>query len=645
MAKQRKSEHSIPYIYGYRSFRRRREREFRQLAKDGEDRFRFLLNEGLSRINFSGAFDERGDQKKQYRDYIKLILEGWLVYELIQRLHTFLYDTQIEVYELGINDGKRKLIDAVRQYNGEYKTDKNKIIRGIRTYEVSVPITVAAEVRSLLDSDIALYDDWFRGGFASDASDILVQKRLSSEEKTGKVTGLVNGYFRKNGAGNRLLSLRNTALVTGGLILANEVFFVERVRWVVNAPIDSPCYSDDTELLTKQGWRNIDTIAKDDDFISLTQDQQIEFVKAKNLIRKSYKGKMVHFKNKNMDLLVTPDHNVCYVSEDAGRMITHGRRRESRKLNFDFKRADTDFPKKFFMPKASENRDGIEIEKKDLGNGIVLEGDDYIRLMAWWLGDGSLQGGAGIFISQHREKSKETAQEVLFLCKKIGKYTNSNITQIEAGVSIWGKRWEKYFKQFGKARDKFIPDDILGCSVRQARLFLETYLKGDGHERHYLTRVNKNPSIAWHFFTSSPMLSAHLGILSLKIGNGASYRYIPEREIKFKNGTYLCKDSWKIGSTFSKNVIIERDKNIDYVDYDGEVWCVELERNHTLFTRRNGKCVWSGNCVMATGEIVQRGNLFSNGFRNPPCHRHCQCSLETVGVTDYYIQKLRGFLS
>ena len=35
---------------------------------------------------------------------------------------------------------------------------------------------------------------------------------------------------------------------------------------------------------------------------------------------------------------------------------------------------------------------------------------------------------------------------------------------------------------------------------------------------------------------------------------------------------------------------------VDIINYDGPVYCIELPRYHTLWTMRNGKTSWNGNC-------------------------------------------------
>ena len=47
------------------------------------------------------------------------------------------------------------------------------------------------------------------------------------------------------------------------------------------------------------------------------------------------------------------------------------------------------------------------------------------------------------------------------------------------------------------------------------------------------------------------------------------------------------------------------DYNIEVIDYDGSVYCVELPKYHTLWTMRNGKTCWNGNCRCSYTPVVE----------------------------------------
>jgi hypothetical protein len=65
---------------------------------------------------------------------------------------------------------------------------------------------------------------------------------------------------------------------------------------------------------------------------------------------------------------------------------------------------------------------------------------------------------------------------------------------------------------------------------------------------------------------------------------------------KFKNGTYkINNDVYKISECSNQYVGLQN-MEIKEVEYNDMVYCVELEKFHTLLTKRNGKVIWNGNC-------------------------------------------------
>jgi len=70
-----------------------------------------------------------------------------------------------------------------------------------------------------------------------------------------------------------------------------------------------------------------------------------------------------------------------------------------------------------------------------------------------------------------------------------------------------------------------------------------------------------------------------------------------------KGRPIICGEQYEL-NTHKKNKILQlTKKNIKQEHYDGYVYCVELEKNNTLYVRRNGKAVWSGNSH-TTGEVA-----------------------------------------
>ncbi|HID60590.1 MAG TPA: ribonucleoside triphosphate reductase, partial [Hadesarchaea archaeon] len=85
------------------------------------------------------------------------------------------------------------------------------------------------------------------------------------------------------------------------------------------------CYDEKTEVLTRDGWKWFKNVKPSDEIATLNiETRELEYQKPIGIYKFRYNGKMVHFKNRNIDLLVTPDH----------RMLVSSRRSKNKKLYF-----------------------------------------------------------------------------------------------------------------------------------------------------------------------------------------------------------------------------------------------------------------------------------------------------------------------
>jgi len=71
------------------------------------------------------------------------------------------------------------------------------------------------------------------------------------------------------------------------------------------------CYDEKTRALTLEGFKTFDQLKERDKVLSLNpKSREIEVKCVKKVIIQHYEGKMIHFRNKRVDLLVTPNHNM-----------------------------------------------------------------------------------------------------------------------------------------------------------------------------------------------------------------------------------------------------------------------------------------------------------------------------------------------
>lgn len=90
---------------------------------------------------------------------------------------------------------------------------------------------------------------------------------------------------------------------------------LKNTRDMINQAIQNPpfCLDDKSKILTKNGFRGIDEIAKGDIIATYNKEKDcMEYQPCNDVFKFDYSGEMVCFKNDNVDLMVTPEHR-CLV--------------------------------------------------------------------------------------------------------------------------------------------------------------------------------------------------------------------------------------------------------------------------------------------------------------------------------------------
>ena len=341
------------------------------------------------------------------------------------------------------------------------------------------------------------------------------------------------------------------------------------------------CYSKDTEVYTNNGWKLFKDVKKKDKIMSINPDtQEMEWVKYVNKTEYRYKGKMLEFKSNSFDLSVTPDH-MMYAGTNS-----HGKGNKP-KVKWQLTEAK-DIAKKTHKQLRIPNWKGKEIESPLEGLNI----EQYAFLLGAYLSEGYADKNK-VCICQSEKRKERFRKELL----EMGFYENKD------KFIISNKGWAKHFRRFGKSYEKYIPEFFMEAKPEILKVFLSAFALGDGSvkESEYKGFTSTDETL----FTSSERLAGQLGEVVFKTGRYPSFRK-PDKPkmVKFKNGEYMTKHTcWTIRINKSKNSyynlspsIAHRGIQLKEVDYDDCVYDVELEKNHILLVRRNGKTAWSGNC-------------------------------------------------
>jgi len=343
------------------------------------------------------------------------------------------------------------------------------------------------------------------------------------------------------------------------------------------------CLSEDTEILTTDGWKGYEQVSETDMVYALNlNDDTLEVVDIDGYgVREiSENEKMINFKSQHVDILVTENHKIYYQyrSPNEGGSL-NGSYLVKNAKDFVNRRSS------YSLPLAP-------------GIGMVFDGipltDDEIRLVAWHMTDGWIQN-TSLCIGQ--SKTKELIDDIRNLldrlCIDYIEYTDdnrrSNYTktpkkwhefQIPKGTSKaqprngWGKLEEYLDKKFSSL--------LHGMTIEQFEIFWLEALKGDGNK-------SRENSSGWlwceHKETVDELMKA--AILRGKSSSCASF--------KCESGKTIWRVSVRNRTKITSDPIDQRAGKINDHVYSGKVWCIK-NRLNTIVTRRNGKVAIIGNC-------------------------------------------------
>jgi GTP cyclohydrolase I len=356
------------------------------------------------------------------------------------------------------------------------------------------------------------------------------------------------------------------------------------------------CYSSDTEILTNKGWKLFKDLEPEDKVAQVNSETlEISFVEPAAYIKYPFKGMMINFKNKSVDLLVTPDHKMLYSTEWI--FYKSENKRWLSKPAYRIKNLP-----KIIIPQAGfmkgKDIEFFEFEEEyEVSNGnimtkkkkrVKIKGDTFIKFLAIYLSEGSFYIDRGRYykvriIQKEGEKAKKIKEILEALPFNYFSMKRKNGT-IEFVIN--SKLLAKYMEKFGKSGDKFIPEEILSASPRQKKLFLEYFILGDGYK--------KPDGKTFHFVSKSKRLIdgiqaiyATLGIATTvyqhKYKDGKIYYRLETRKDKRGNNKYY---------SMVRNV-----RDVPYNDY---IYSVTVPEGF-LLVRRNGKIAISGNCMSMRG--------------------------------------------
>ena len=376
------------------------------------------------------------------------------------------------------------------------------------------------------------------------------------------------------------------------------------------------CFDAETEILTRDGWKKWYEVKEGDYALTMNPNTlEAEYRPIKKVMVYRYRGDMVKIKMRGFNALVTPNHKFIRFTDNGWRWVYADdivkRRRGVYNKWFlrSFKWRGEKLPNEIVLEENVAEMPRGGIRKYDTPN--VFRREVFLKFLGWFISEGWLDyssGGYRIVIRQINKSNADEIKKVLEEMKVKYYYDEKRDMFVFANKPLF--KWlEKncYDGDGHLARNKRVPNMLRFADSESIRLFLDTFVKGDGYVREH-ERV---------YVTSSKKLADDIMELVFKAG-GIAYMGQYKRKSRLPNDReyvglmYYVYEYDRKGKISLSWVV----KNARVVSYDGIVWDVEVEPWHTIFVRRNGKAFWSGNSEELTSRLDSATMYNFLGARN-----------------------------
>lgn len=351
--------------------------------------------------------------------------------------------------------------------------------------------------------------------------------------------------------------------------IANEIWFIATSN-------DNHCFSEDTEVLTNNGWKlyhnlNSEDLVANKDMVSgeIVFDSPLDYI-----FNETVSGKLHFYENKNINLLVTDQHRMLY------------------KRN---KYHKTDENYEFLTSQKLKEKGHGSIKFQTSGINLKEEypiSDDLIRFTAWVLTDGTItkykENPCGYIIYQAKENTKNHIRDLLtrmnlifresikkpgknIVCGKVLVNEPKQMTEFAINKKQTGEENLKMLMSVINDKTK-LPDWLFKLSKRQFDIFLKEYILGDGN-------IKVSTSATIH---GKKEILDQLQILCILNETKANL-------LTDNRGNHLLSVTYnKTEATFRPQ------KQLKEADYNGYTWCLTMPHSN-LVVRRNGRTSIQGN--------------------------------------------------
>jgi hypothetical protein len=344
---------------------------------------------------------------------------------------------------------------------------------------------------------------------------------------------------------------------------------------------DRHCQTQDTEILTKSGWKRYDEVVVGDEAVCFDLLRETySYGAISDVIVKDHDGDMYHFTSKGLDSLVTAEHRV--VSRNY-RVLRDGRKQDWR----------------FYTAReiATAGRSVREIPAGGApsGEGVKDLSLDLCRAIGWVMTDGHMSASGGVrpyIVLNQALHTNKGGVDVADVMKEVFSRLCPNATVRDYAANETRGAWrtirvgvdetEAVFSPWISVEHNRLPREILenGSFDQLEALFLGI-AEGDGSWTEKWGWIKISPGLDENF-------ADDVQELALKLG------YSPTKTIQ-KAAKEGDRDQWIIRLSTRPAHTFEA-PNVKKEHYEGKVWCVTVPTG-AFVARRNGTVFVTGNCI------------------------------------------------
>lgn len=359
---------------------------------------------------------------------------------------------------------------------------------------------------------------------------------------------------------------------------------------------DKLCFDAETEILTATGWKGVANVSLSDAICTLGANDEITYTQPTAVHTYPVGGRMYYMRSQQVDFLVTENHRMWIKRRGAethtlvpARDI-YGKRVRYKKNGY----WEGAYRSTYTFPALTVKAGQAGIGTRELP-AIDMPINTYMMMLGAFLSEGNVfnqPGDYGIDICQTKEPHRQMFLDAL---------TQAAVKHIAGAekIRIHGEQLLQHFKQFGKAVNKYIPDEVFALPTEQLDILFKWLMWGDGSRHKDL--VMGRPVSYW---TVSPRLAGDVQRLCLHTGRAANVQRVHDGGPASVMGV-SCNSQlyYRVGIVTSKlepqvnhgHVKHQQSQEEGFIEHYGEpVYCVTVP-NHVLYVRRNGKTAWSGN--------------------------------------------------